>query len=87
MSYVRSLSFYQTADPSNPLSWGAVRENIEQASNRDFLKQSSRLGPSAFSKIKGLFLKRPSMATDDNYRPGATRQGSIERPGFLQGLD
>ena len=86
MSYIRSFSFYQTADPSNPLSWGAVRENIEQASNRDFLKQTSRLGPNAITKIRNLFLRKPSTAEKD-YRPGDTRSGSIERPGFLQGSD
>lgn len=86
MSYHHQLSFYQTPDPSNPLSWGAVRENIEQASNRDFLKQTSRMGPKAFSKIQSLFLRKPSTASND-YRPGATRNREIERPGFLQGLD
>lgn len=82
------LAFYQMPDVSNPLSWGAVRENIEQASNRDFLKQTRNLDSGAFKKIQKLFLGRPSTSSGDtNYHPGATRPRDLERPGFLQGLD
>jgi len=78
------LAYYQMPDAGNPLSWGAVRENIEQASNRDFLKHA---GASTFSKIQGMFLKKPSISAGRDYRPGSTRSSQIERPGFLQGLD
>lgn len=67
------LGYYQMPDKNNPLSWGAVRENIETASNRDFLKHSR--GAGSISSIQKMFLKRPS-----------THTGPIERPGFLQGL-
>ena len=84
----QQLAFYQMPDPSNPLSWGAVRENIEQASNRDFLKQTRNLDSGAFKKIQKLFLGRPSTSSGDtNYRPGSTRSRDVERPGFLQGFE
>jgi len=75
-AYRKQLSNYQLPDGSHPLSWGAVRENIEQASNRDFLKRSKGLNSDAFSKIQKLFLRQPSKRTE-----------KLERPGFLQGLN
>ena len=41
----RRLGLYQMPDAANPLSWGAVRENMEEESNRDFLKLSKNLNP------------------------------------------
>jgi len=84
----QQLAFYQMPDMANPLSWGAVRENIEHASNRDFLKQTRHLDSGSFNKIQKMFLRRPSTSSSDlSYRPGSTRSRDIERPGFLQGLD
>lgn len=85
LGQIHALAYYQMPDSSNPLSWGAVRENIERASNEDFFKKVGSLGKGkgTIAKIQRMFLKRPSISSGDPERPGFIQPNTIERPGFI----